>query len=109
MLRSYDDTIGTLPPATSQRWSIASAALATSAAPSYFAPFKVDNLLFQDAGAGGFNNPVAAAVAEAGWIIPWSKKSIAAIVSIGTGLTSPTANLYPPVKILPEAVPPPVT
>jgi hypothetical protein len=105
MLRSYTDTKGLPPPTNPHNWMISEAALATSAAPSYFAPETIEGHIFADAGGGGFNNPIAAAIAEAGWIEGWSgSKSFSAILSVGTGLSSyVTGDAGPPVVILPEA------
>jgi hypothetical protein len=109
MLRSYTDTNGDHPPNGSNSWSILDAALATSAAPSYFPPLQITSpsgtFSFQDAGAGGFNNPVAYAVTEAAWVTSWSEsdKPIAVLVSLGTGLLPGQGDHPQPVHYLPEA------
>ena len=77
-LRTYDTETDRAIPA-----SIWEAARATSAALTYFAPIKIDDVEYCD---GGFdwNNPVELAITEAHEL--WPERQIACPVSIGTGL-----------------------
>jgi predicted acylesterase/phospholipase RssA len=59
------------------------AARATSAAPTFFAPIKIDNVQYADGGTG-YNNPAELAIHEAHEI--WPSRPIGCLVSIGTGL-----------------------
>ena len=61
-------------------WQVARA---TSAAPTYFLPIEIDDVLYGDGGTG-WNNPTREAIAEARNI--WSDRPIGVLVSIGTGL-----------------------
>jgi predicted acylesterase/phospholipase RssA len=63
------------------------AARATSAAPLYFPPMSIGEIVYFDGGMAS-NNPILEAVREAGQEYPMH--SIAAIVSIGTGSTAPS-------------------
>jgi predicted acylesterase/phospholipase RssA len=59
---------------------------ATSAAPTFFAPIEIDDVLYGDGGTG-WNNPTKEAIAEADGI--WPDRPIGIVVSIGTGLENP--------------------
>ena len=61
-------------------WQVARA---TSAAPTYFLPIEIDDVLYGDGGTG-WNNPTKEAIAEARNI--WPDRPIGIVVSIGTGL-----------------------
>jgi predicted acylesterase/phospholipase RssA len=61
-------------------WQVARA---TSAAPTYFLPIEIDDVLYGDGGTG-WNNPTNEAIAEA-WNV-WPDRPIGILVSIGTGL-----------------------
>jgi predicted acylesterase/phospholipase RssA len=61
-------------------WQVARA---TSAAPTYFQPIEIDDVLYGDGGTG-WNNPVKEAIAEARNV--WPDRPIGIVVSIGTGL-----------------------
>lgn len=61
------------------------AARATSAAPTYFPPIKIGRSTYVDGGIG-VNNPAALACTEVKVILPWKGASIAALVSLGTGI-----------------------
>jgi Patatin-like phospholipase len=63
--------------------SIWQAGRATSAAPTFFAPIEIDDVLYGDGGTG-WNNPTKEAIAEADNI--WPDRPIGIIISIGTGL-----------------------
>jgi patatin-like phospholipase/acyl hydrolase len=56
---------------------------ATSAAPTYFLPIEIDDVLYGDGGTG-WNNPTKEAIAEARNI--WPNRPIGILVSLGTGL-----------------------
>jgi predicted acylesterase/phospholipase RssA len=56
---------------------------ATSAAPTFFLPIEIGDVLYGDGGTG-WNNPTKEAVLEAHSI--WPKRPIGILVSIGTGL-----------------------
>jgi len=59
---------------------------ATSAAPTFFAPIEIDDVLYGDGGTG-WNNPAKEAIAEARNI--WPNRLIGIVISIGTGLEEP--------------------
>jgi patatin-like phospholipase/acyl hydrolase len=61
-------------------WQVARA---TSAAPTYFLPIEIDDVLYGDGGMG-WNNPTKEAIAEARNI--WPDRPIGILISIGTGL-----------------------
>jgi hypothetical protein len=61
-------------------WQVARA---TSAAPAYFLPIEIHDVLYGDGGMG-WNNPTKEAIAEAQNI--WPNRPIGILVSIGTGL-----------------------
>lgn len=61
-------------------WQVARA---TSAAPTYFLPIEIDDVLYGDGGTG-WNNPTKEAIAEARNI--WPNRPIGIVVSLGTGL-----------------------
>jgi hypothetical protein len=61
-------------------WQVARA---TTAAPTYFQPIEIDDVLYGDGGTG-WNNPVKEAIAEARNV--WPDRPIGIVVSIGTGL-----------------------
>jgi len=65
------------------RGRIWEAARATSAAPTFFSPIKIDDTFYGDGGTG-YNNPTNEAIAEAHSI--WPNRPIGCVVSIGTGL-----------------------
>ena len=56
---------------------------ATSAAPTFFTPIEIDDVLYGDGGTG-WNNPTREAIAEARNI--WPNRPIGIVISIGTGL-----------------------
>jgi predicted acylesterase/phospholipase RssA len=56
---------------------------ATSAAPSFFLPIEIGDIVYGDGGTG-WNNPTGEAISEARSI--WPKRPIGIVVSIGTGL-----------------------
>ena len=56
---------------------------ATSAAPTFFTPIEIDDVVYGDGGTG-WNNPTKEAIAEAGNI--WPNRAIGIVISIGTGL-----------------------
>jgi len=59
------------------------AARATSAAPAFFLPIRINDVLYGDGGLG-YNNPTDEAIAEARKI--WPGRPIGIVLSIGTGL-----------------------
>ena len=61
-------------------WQVARA---TSAAPTYFLPIEIDDVLYGDGGIG-WNNPTKEAIAEARNV--WPDRPIGILISIGTGL-----------------------
>jgi predicted acylesterase/phospholipase RssA len=63
--------------------SIWQAGRATLAAPTFFAPIEIDDVVYGDGGTG-WNNPTEEAIAEAGNI--WPNSVIGIVISIGTGL-----------------------
>jgi Patatin-like phospholipase len=75
-------TYGTLhyDPFEAQIWE---AARATSAAPTFFLPIKIDGVAYGDGGMG-WNNPTHEAINEAHQI--WPGRPIGCLVSLGTGL-----------------------
>jgi hypothetical protein len=90
LLRSYTRpaSVPHLPP-IDHSWLIVDAILATSAAPSYFEPFRLSTgHAFKDAGAFGFNNPTAVAINEAKRIQAFNGRTIGCVVSLGTGMES---------------------
>jgi patatin-like phospholipase/acyl hydrolase len=85
LLRSYHSSVPQTPP-LNYHWLVSDAALATSAAPSYFEPFSLPpNYTFKDAGAFGFNNPTEVAINEIKRIEAFKDRDIGCIVSLGTG------------------------
>jgi hypothetical protein len=56
---------------------------ATSAAPSFFSPIEIDDVLYGDGGTG-WNNPTKEGILEARNI--WPNRPIGIVISIGTGL-----------------------
>ena len=56
---------------------------ATSAAPTFFAPIEIEDVLYGDGGTG-WNNPTKEAISEARNI--WPNRPIGIVISIGTGL-----------------------
>jgi patatin-like phospholipase/acyl hydrolase len=67
-------------------FTLVDAALATSAAPTYFEPFLAQGKEFVDGGMME-NNPIKSALSEALEI--WPKRKIACVLSLGTGKPSP--------------------
>ena len=61
-------------------WQVARA---TSAAPTFFAPVEINDVLYGDGGTG-WNNPTREAITEARNI--WPNRPIGIVISIGTGL-----------------------
>jgi predicted acylesterase/phospholipase RssA len=78
-------------------WQVARA---TSAAPTYFLPIKIDAVLYGDGGTG-WNNPAKEAIEEARKI--WPGRPIGILVSIGTGLEE-ALQLNDTSKKLPKVV-----
>jgi len=78
-------------------WQVARA---TSAAPTYFLPIEIDDVLYGDGGTG-WNNPTKEAIAEARNI--WPDRPIGIVVSIGTGLEE-SLQLNDTSKAVPEVV-----
>jgi len=68
------------------RGCIYQVARATSAAPTFFEPVEIDDVLYGDGGTG-WNNPTKEAIAEARNI--WPRRPIGIVISIGTGLEAP--------------------
>ena len=64
-------------------WQVARA---TSAAPTFFSPIEIDDVLYGDGGTG-WNNPTKEAIAEVRNI--WPTRPIGIVISIGTGLEEP--------------------
>ncbi|CAF1346265.1 unnamed protein product [Adineta steineri] len=83
-------------------WKCFKAALATSAAPTYFEPVMHNSIDYTDGGVG-FNNPIQLLVSEALQLLISDNhmtdpiKSIAYIVSIGTGDMPPLETLRKPI------------
>jgi len=76
------------------------AARATSAAPTYFLPIEIDDVLYGDGGTG-WNNPTSLAIEEAHSV--WPDRPIGILVSIGTGLEE-ALQLIDKSKKVPKAV-----
>jgi hypothetical protein len=98
MLRSYDVDRSTAPVAHGENdaWKIWEAARATSAAPLYFASFRLIREKrvtgsFVDAGQTNANNPTLRAIDEKDYINGLAGKPIDCLISIGTG----TPSVYP--------------
>lgn len=86
-----------------RRWTITDVMKVAIASPIYLSPlsFETDTLRrFQDAGFGGYNNPVALASGARKGI--WSKEPIGTVISLGTGLQGylptpvPTTRVWGP-------------
>lgn len=78
-----------------RRWTIVEALRATTASPIYIAPLRIETdkvRSFQDAGFGGFNNPLELALKEAQTI--WPDERIRAVISLGSGL----GDFLPPTR-----------
>ena len=82
LMRSYDNP----PSAEAFDCMIWEAARATSAAPTFFLPIDINGIKYSDGGVG-FNNPTELLVEEVDRI--WPGRSIACLVSIGTGQHGP--------------------
>jgi predicted acylesterase/phospholipase RssA len=78
-------------------WQVARA---TSAAPTYFLPMEIDDVLYGDGGTG-WNNPTKEAIEEARTL--WPSRPIGILVSIGTGLEE-ALQLNDTSKELPKVV-----
>ena len=72
------------------------AARATSAAPTFFAPIEIGDVLYGDGGTG-WNNPAKEAIAEA--LDIWPNRRVGILVSIGTGLEKALELKDRPVRI----------
>src|SRR6266550_8175693 len=73
--------------AASRHWTVPEIATTTIASPIYISPqtFQTDKLRrFQDAGFGGYNNPMVLASSE--WKKIWPEERIGLVLSLGTGL-----------------------
>ncbi|KAK4703554.1 protein SCO1, partial [Phenoliferia sp. Uapishka_3] len=92
LLRSYPSIEGMSP--AGHEWTFVEAARATSAAPTYFEPIVVEDLLFEDAGASGNNNPAEIALQEAQRLSKtdaWKGRAEVGpimLLSVGTGVAS---------------------
>ena len=76
-----------LPDSAFRNWTVLEVMRATIASPIYIPPLsiKTDRLRqFQDAGFGGYNNPVVLASYE--WKKIWPEERIGFVLSLGTGL-----------------------
>jgi hypothetical protein len=85
VLNSYK--CDSVPRSVDRSWTIVEALRATIASPIYISPFIVeaDKLrTLQDAGFGGFNNPLELASKE--WQKLWPNERIGTVISLGTGL-----------------------
>ncbi len=74
-------------PSVNRSWTIAEALRTTIASPIYISPFPVETdtvRSLQDAGFGGFNNPLDLASKE--WQKLWPNERIGTVISLGTGL-----------------------
>lgn len=78
-------------------WQVARA---TSAAPTYFLPIEINDVLYGDGGTG-WNNPSKQAIEEARSI--WPNRPIGILVSVGTGLEE-ALQLHDMSKKIPEVV-----
>ena len=77
----------TLSTSANRHWTVPEVTRTTIASPIYISPqtFKTDKpRRFQDAGFGGYNNPVALASSE--WKKIWPDERIELVLSLGTGL-----------------------
>ncbi|KAK4696396.1 hypothetical protein P7C70_g8388, partial [Phenoliferia sp. Uapishka_3] len=92
LLRSYLTFDNPIP--ANHHWTFVEAARATSAAPTYFEPIVVEDILFQDAAASGNNNPADIALKEARNLLKmdeWKGRAglgPITILSLGTGVAS---------------------
>ena len=88
---SYTHTISSykrqLSASANRYWTVPEIARTTIASPIYISPqtFQTDKLRrFQDAGFGGYNNPILMASSE--WKKIWPEERIGLVLSFGTGL-----------------------
>ncbi|KAK4704115.1 hypothetical protein P7C70_g2095, partial [Phenoliferia sp. Uapishka_3] len=92
LLRTYPSIEGTSP--AGHDWTFLQAARATSAAPTYFEPILVGDLIFEDAAASGNNNPAEIALREAQRLskTDWEGRGKLGegimVLSVGTGVAS---------------------
>ncbi|KAH7100016.1 acyl transferase/acyl hydrolase/lysophospholipase [Auriculariales sp. MPI-PUGE-AT-0066] len=102
LLRAHSDSTDNQGNLVAGNWTITKAALATSAAPTFFSPLDFNNRQYTDAGAACDNNPTLLAIAEAGYIPSFSGNKIGCILSVGTG-DNPGFDLpsAPPNHLLP--------
>lgn len=85
VLGSYK--LDSVPRSVDRSWTIVEALRATIASPTYISPFLVQTdkaRSLQDAGFGGFNNPLELASKE--WQKLWPNERIGTVISLGTGL-----------------------
>jgi hypothetical protein len=83
-----------------RRWTITDVMKVAIASPIYLTPlsFETDTIRrFQDAGFGGYNNPVALASSARKGI--WSKEPIGTVISLGTGLQGYLPNPVPTTRV----------
>ncbi|KAK2467671.1 hypothetical protein APHAL10511_000526 [Amanita phalloides] len=87
-----------------RHWTIPEVTRATIASPIYLSPFSVNTdkiRSFQDAGFGGYNNPIHFASVE--WQKIWPNERVGSVISLGTGLrdflpeTLPKSRVWGPV------------
>ncbi|KAF8325476.1 acyl transferase/acyl hydrolase/lysophospholipase [Amanita rubescens] len=89
--------------ASAQRpWTVTEAIKATTASPIYFSPIRLEletNRMqnFQDAGFGGYNNPISLASSE--WQTIWREERVGSVISLGTGLQSYLPNPVPKTRV----------
>lgn len=98
MISSY--TRERVSPSVARRWTITDVMKTAIASPIYLSPlsFETDTIRrFQDAGFGGYNNPVALASGARKGI--WSKEPIGTVISLGTGLQGYLPNPAPMTRI----------
>ena len=81
-------------------WTITDVMKVAIASPMYLSPlsFETDAMRrFQDAGFGGYNNPVA--LASGAWKGIWSEEPIGTVISLGTGLQGYLPNPVPTTRV----------
>lgn len=87
--------------ASAQRpWTVTEAIKATTASPIYFSPISLETdkmHKFQDAGFGGFNNPISLASSE--WQSIWGEECVGSVISLGTGLQSYLPDPVPKTRV----------
>lgn len=89
LFRSYENALADSRADNLPVWQVARA---TSATPLYFKPMRIGTATFLDGGMGA-NNPVLEALSEVRQMNENSSTAIAAVVSIGTGLSKPLSRV----------------